>query len=267
MKLRILSYLAIATMVLLAAIGCRSEFDDNLRALGRRVEYLEDSVFFTNKETSINNQIRVLNQILTEFMENRAIQTVVENTDGSLTLTILNGNTLTVEPGNDGRDGNTGRDGADGTAPLIGVNQNPDDGHWYWTINGEWMLNSDGEPIRADAYDGRNGTDGTDGVNGRDGTNGRDGADDLDVTINVPLVRINPETNDWEISTDGGKTWNNMGSSSNGRDGRNGSDGYIGKDGRDGVPDVFENVIVNSSSHTVTFVLTNGQTFTVSYVY
>lgn len=65
-----------------------------------------------------------------------------------------------------------------GASPEIGVKEG-EDGAWYWTIGGEWLLNSKGERVRADGV--------------------------------VPEVKI--EDNRWLISYDKGKTWQDLGKS------------------------------------------------------
>ena len=68
-----------------------------------------------------------------------------------------------------------------------------------------------------DGADGRNGVDGkdgTDGKNGADGKNGKDGA--------TPKLRINAETNEWEVSYDNGTTWTSLGVKATGENGQNG---------------------------------------------
>ena len=82
-------------------------------------------------------------------------------------------------------------------------------------------------------------------------------------------MRINPETHEWEISTDGGLTWKGMGTSADGKDGANGKDGEDGKngeDGKDGTPDIFMNIFINEGEQTVTFILANGQVITIEYL-
>lgn len=66
------------------------------------------------------------------------------------------------QDGQDGADGQDGVDGQDGQTPEIGLVKD-EAGDWYWTLNGELMLDQDGNPIRA------NGHDGTDGEPGQDG--------------------------------------------------------------------------------------------------
>ena len=52
------------------------------------------------------------------------------------------------EPGKDGADRTDGSDGKDGYTPQIGLTQQAD-GNWYWTLDGELMLDPNGDPIRA----------------------------------------------------------------------------------------------------------------------
>lgn len=63
-----------------------------------------------------------------------------------------------------------------GASPEIGVKEG-EDGAWYWTISGEWLLDSNGERVRADGV--------------------------------VPEVKIEGER--WLISYDNGRTWQDLG--------------------------------------------------------
>ena len=74
-----------------------------------------------------------------------------------------------------------GKDGADGLTPVISVSQDTD-GLYYWTIDGEWLLDSGGNKIKASA------TDGEDGI--------------------TPQLKI--EEDWWYISYDAGQTWTKL---------------------------------------------------------
>ena len=50
--------------------------------------------------------------------------------------------------GEKGDTGDTGATGAAGATPQIGVTQGEDD-NWYWTLNGELLTDTEGNPIRA----------------------------------------------------------------------------------------------------------------------
>lgn len=67
---------------------------------------------------------------------------------------------------------------------------------------------------------------GEDGQSGINGTDGKDGV--------TPILRINEETNEWEVSYDNGETWKSLGVKATGNDGDDGKDGKDGIDGVDG---------------------------------
>jgi len=98
--------------------------------------------------------------------------------------------------------GQDGADGKDAEAPEISMKQG-DDGDYYWTINGTFILTPDGNMVRA---------------NGKDGKDGKDGK------AVAPQVRINDVTLVWEVSYDGGNTWISTGVSAQGKDGADGKD-------------------------------------------
>jgi hypothetical protein len=117
--------------------------------------------------------------------------------------------------GKDGKDGAEGKAGNDGIAPNIGVKKHSD-GLLYWTVNGEFLIDSDGKMVPAQGKDGSDGKDGKDGEDGAPGTDGKDGKDGQDGATGAagtpgkdgftPLLRIN-NSYYWEMSLDGGKTW------------------------------------------------------------
>ena len=93
-------------------------------------------------------------------------------------------------PGQDGEAGKDGADGKDGHTPVIGIRKATDedwslDNSWaadspetyYWTIDGEWLLDSDGNRIPATGPSG-----------------------------STPTLKI--ENGNWFISLDDGKSWN-----------------------------------------------------------
>ena len=78
--------------------------------------------------------------------------------------------------------------GKDGYVPVMGVKQDESDGQWYWTVDGEWLRDSDGDKVRASAADGEDGQPGAPGQSG--------------VTPQLKIV-----DGYWYFSYDGGKTW------------------------------------------------------------
>lgn len=122
----------------------------------------------------------------------------------------------TGAPGKDGANGIDGKDGIDGADGKDGVDGK--DG-----TNGENGI--DGK----DGADGKDGVDGKDGINGadgKDGIDGKDGADGKDGVNGVtPLLRINESNNLWEVSYDGGVSWESLGVPATGEKGEQGEKG------------------------------------------
>jgi hypothetical protein len=112
--------------------------------------------------------------------------------------------------------------------PVIGVAQDID-GVYYWTLNGEWLLDDNGNKLPVSGKDGQNGTngsngqDGTDGKDGQDGEDGKDGADGQDGKDGItPQLKI--EDGYWFISYDNGATWTQL-DKATGEDGKDGENG------------------------------------------
>ena len=193
---KIFTFLMIA-MVGFALMGCRQRIWDELDELDNRVTALEEIVKKTNSD------IAAIQTILNAIQNNVFVTNVITTPDG-YTIQFSDGTSATISNGTDGADANT---------PVISVKQDTD-GNYYWTINGEWLI-VDGERVRANGHDGQNGQDGQDGQDGEDGQDGQDAV--------APQVRINEDTKEWEISTDGGVTWVSTGVIAEGQDGENGS--------------------------------------------
>ncbi|MBQ8948524.1 MAG: hypothetical protein IJ059_01880 [Prevotella sp.] len=239
-------------------------YTEQLQNLGRRVEVLEETLSDYNADLSAL-------QVIVNTLETQGYITHITNhNDGSYTLTFNTNETITIRDGKQGRDGQDGRDGQV-LDFMISVAKDAD-GIWYWTMNGEWMLDAEGNKFPASA---------TDGKDGRDGKDGHDGQNNPDNPAIIPQVRINEDTRLWEISTDGGKTWQNTGVSADGKDGINGqngkdgkdgkdgvdgSDGKDGKDGADGLDDIFETIVESEDGKSITITLTDGQAFTVPII-
>ena len=148
-----------------------------------------------------------------------------------------NGNKMPVT-GEKGDKGDNGVSGSDGLTPYIGD-------------NGNWWIGTTDTGVKAQGNAGTDGQTPHIGDNGNwwIGTNdtgvkaqGDKGADAI-----APQIRINTDTNLWEISTDGGKTWTSTGVKATGDKGNTGAQGPQGdaifaKDGIDYTSDL-DNVI------------------------
>ena len=190
-----------------------------------RVETLEQAVIKTNED------IVALQTIVAALQNNVYVVAVNTTTDGYI-IEFSDGTTATI---NNGKDGANGQNGTN--APVISVKQG-EDGNYYWTLDGEWLL-VDGERVRANGIDGENGANGTDGTDAI-----------------APQVRINDVTKEWEISTDGGYTWTSTGVVAEGKDGANGSNGSNGTNGSNG-DSLFKKVDTSNPDYVV-ITLTDG---------
>lgn len=204
-------YRAIAVLFILAVSSCTGYDDSDIRGglsdLENRVSRLETLC------SQMNSNINALQTIVNALQQKEFIESVTPLADGQgYTLTFSSGKTVTIyngkdgkngaagtdgKDGVDGKDGKDGVDGRDGSTPLIGIKQHTD-GVWYWTVNGDWLHDSDGNMVKAV------GTDGQDGNNGNDGADGKDGKDGV-----TPKLKI--EDGMWYVSCDGGVSWELLG--------------------------------------------------------
>ena len=127
----------------LLAISCGKYDDtaikDRLDGFEERLEKLEELC----KETNTN--MTSLQELLKAIQNNDVITGISAITkDGEVigyTITFLNSDPITIY---------NGADGAAGSIPEIGVKQD-EDGAYYWTIGGEWLLDENGDKVQADS--------------------------------------------------------------------------------------------------------------------
>ena len=86
---------------------------------------------------------------------------------------------------------------------MIGIREDSD-GFFYWTLNGEWLLDDAGRKIRSNGTDGKDGEPGNDGIDGHDGEKGKQGDPGL-----VPEFKI--ENGRWYMRVGEDGEWEYMG--------------------------------------------------------
>ena len=199
--------LLLLTLTVCFFTACHKDIWTELENLDQRVTKLEELC----KE--MNTNITSLQTIVSVLQSNDFITGIVEiKKNGEVigyTITFGKHDPITIYHGQDGKDGADGKDGQDGqngsaNTPVIGVAQDTD-GVYYWTLNGEWLLDDNGNKLPVSGKDGQNGTNGT-----------------------MPQLKI--EEGYWYVSYDNGVTWTQLGKAT-GEDGLNGDKGDKGDAG------------------------------------
>jgi hypothetical protein len=198
--------LLMATILLIIS-GCQKYDDSSLR---NEVNDLKNRIVALEMwATTVNSNITALQGIVAALQNNDYVTGITSFTSpepGGYIIAFTKSGNVTIFNGHDGqngKDGANGKDGIDGQnaeSPQISVQQDTD-GVYYWTLNGEW-LTVDGNKLR---------------VTGENGTDGKN-----------PQIRVNSNTNIWEVSYDSGATWSSLGVAATGANGTNGADGQNG---------------------------------------
>ena len=167
------------------------------------------------------------------------------------------------EPGEQGKPGEDGEDGDDAAVPAIGLAKGTD-GNWYWTLNGDFILDQDGDPVRA------NGTPGSEGTPGQPGTSApvpqlyTGSYLELNLGITADAAGNALVSDAIYLSVDGGATWHRV----SGEKGDTGDDGTPGTPGATGATgpkgdSMFEKApVVDETAGTVGFFLEGNETDT-----
>lgn len=259
MKKKIFTLLLVAISAFACTDGLRNDIDDlknKYDNLDSRVAKLEEHC----KE--MNTNISSLQTLVSVILNNDYIVSITpimkENKEIGYTITFAIHAPITIyhgqngadgKDGQNGKDGENGKDGKDGVTPIIGVALDTTDSAYYWTLNGDWLLDANGNRIPLTSRDGKDGKDGEDGQNGQDGI--------------TPQLKI--ENGYWYVSTDNGATWTQLGKAvgENGQDGKDGTNGQDGEKGDKGDPGDTMFSEVTQDDDFVYFKLSNGTILTV----
>ena len=208
--------LLLLTLTVCFFTACHKDIWAELENLDQRVTKLEKLC----KE--MNTNITSLQTIVSVLQSNDYITGIVEiKKNGEVigyTITFGTHEPITIYNGEDGSS----------IAPIIGVAQDTD-GIYYWTLNGEWLLDEDGNKLPVTGNNGQNGL--------------------------MPKLKI--EEGYWYVSYDSGATWTQLGKAT----GEDGKDGADGKDGQDG-DSMFQSV--TQDENYVYFTLADGTVIKIS---
>ena len=209
-----------ACILLLAALALTAcKYDDS--ALWEQVNQNTERIAALEAwQVETNTNIQSLQTLLSTADYITAVTPVMENeVEVGYTISFLNSDPVTIYHGQKGDKGDTG---ATGATPQIGVTQG-EDGNWYWTLNGELLTDTEGNPIRANGEKGDKGDTGDTGATGPEGASApvpqlKTGAS-LTVTQDSEGAAIVDDA--IYLSVDGGKTWTRV----SGEDGEQGDKG------------------------------------------
>lgn len=222
----------LAILAALFIVSCGDDYDDT--AIKNQINDLENRV--ANLEQlcqQMNTNISSMQTILNALQERDYITSVTPIKEGDAvigyTINFAINDPITIYHGKNGAAGK------DGYVPSIGVAKFEDDGLYYWTLDGEWLTDAEGNKVRAQGLDGGTGDGGSEGSAGKDGI--------------TPQLKI--KLNYWYISYDNGATWERLGPAT-------GADGRPGKDGDSFFEDVYED-----EDGYVHFVLVGGDEYVV----
>ena len=150
-----------------------TELNSNITALNTLVQAMQKGDYVVSVSQLIEDGVEVGYRIV--FKENGVVDLYhgKDGADGEDGKDGANG-----QDGKDGANGQDGANGTDGHTPVLGTKQDTDDAY-YWTIDGEWVLDGEGNKIPL-------------------------------VTVGAtPQLKIEDET--WFVSYDDGKTWDELG--------------------------------------------------------
>lgn len=225
----------LAILAALFIVSCSDDYDDT--AIKNQINDLENRV--TSLEQlcqQMNTNISSMQTILNALQERDYITSVTPIKEGDAvigyTINFAINDPITIYHGKNGAAGK------DGYVPVIGVAKFEDDGLYYWTLDGEWLTDAEGNKVRAQGLDGSAGNGGSEGSAGKDGI--------------TPQLKI--KLNYWYISYDNGATWERLGPAT-------GVDGADGRPGQDG-DSFFEDVYKDEDGY-VHFVLVGGDEYIV----
>ena len=161
------------------------QHDKDIAGLQGDVKTLKDQV------TQMNANIAGLQAVVDALQNNVYVKSIADVKDMAgkvigYTITFTDNKMITIYHGEDGAQGETGPAGPAGSTPVIGVKEY--DGVLYWTVNGEFLLDSNNKLVPATGKKGETGSTGNDGK--------------------TPQLRI--KDGNWEVSYDG-ETWTVVG--------------------------------------------------------
>lgn len=173
--------------LMLIAIGVSSccKYDDTAvwdKLNGHEVRISALEVLCRQMNTNITSIETLVNNLKAGIVIANVAPIYEGNIEIGYTITFSDGKSITIYHGKDGEDGTNG---VSGSTPVISIAKDSD-GEYYWTLNGQWLTDEEGNKIKV------TGNDGTDGVNGIDGLS-------PEIKIEDGYWYIRYGTGDWQL--------------------------------------------------------------------
>ena len=168
--------------------GCKDDFDDS--ELRKQIADLDGRLTSLEKLCAqMNTNISSMQTIVNALQQNDYITGVTPISEGSntigYTITFAKNKPITIYHGENG------------SPPVIGIKKDTD-GIYYWTLDGEWLLDASDNKIKAEGTDGESGEAGEEGKPGQNGI--------------TPVLKI--EEGYWYVSYDNENSWQQLGKAS-----------------------------------------------------
>lgn len=176
------------TILCVALAGCKDDFDDS--ELRKQIADLNGRLTSLEKLCAqMNTNISSMQTIVNALQQNDYITGVTPITEGGNTtgysITFAKNKPITIYHGENG------------SPPVIGIKKDTD-GIYYWTLDGEWLLDASDNKIKAEGTDGESGEAGEEGKPGQNGI--------------TPVLKI--EEGYWYVSYDNENSWQQLGKAS-----------------------------------------------------
>lgn len=161
------------------AFSCCKKFDDS--SIWKSIDGLDKRLAAVEEQCRLmNTNIVSLQTAVAALQKNDCVTGVTpivkEGKEVGYTITFAKSQSITIYHGQDGNEG---------AKPIIGVKQETD-GIYYWTLDGQWLTDANGNKIKAEGIDGEQGSAGV-----------------------TPQLKI--DEGYWHISYDNGATWTQLG--------------------------------------------------------
>ena len=157
----------VALLGILLLVGCENIYRDEIAQIHKELDEINARLDAFCEET--NSNIAALQAMIAALQAKDYVTGVVpvmENGEEvGYQITFEKSGTITIyhgKDGADGADGADGKDGKDGYTPQIGIKKDAD-GIYYWTLDGEWLTDEEGNKIKAVGLDGAVGPQGEQG--------------------------------------------------------------------------------------------------------